>query len=76
MIARVHHHRVGDEQQVELAALGNARDLLHDRQLHMAGGGAFIPPAGGMVARPEDEHPHMHLTPAAHAPRPPLEPAF
>ena len=32
MVARVHHHRVGDEQQVELAALGDAGDLLHHRQ--------------------------------------------
>ena len=54
-------HRVGDEQQVELAAFGNAGDLLDDRELHMAGGGALIAPSGRMVAGAEDEDPEMHL---------------
>ena len=52
---------IGDEQQVELAALGDAGDLLDDRELHMAGGGALMAPSGRMVAGAEDEHPEMHL---------------
>ena len=55
-------HRVGDEQQVELAAFGDAGDLLHHRQFHVGGEGAVRAPAGHMVAGAEDEDAQMHLT--------------
>src|SRR5579864_9340014 len=60
MVARVHDRRVGDEQEVELAALGDAGDLLHGRQLDMGFERARVPPAGRMVAGPEHKHPEMH----------------
>src|SRR5262249_59647914 len=65
---------VGNEQQVELAALGDAGNLLHDRELHMRGKGAVVAPAGGMVAGAEHEPPEMHL-PLANA-HPILVPPF
>ena len=49
-------HRVGDEQQVEFAALGDAGDLLHHRQFHVAWSKApSVAPAGHVVAGAEDE---------------------
>jgi len=36
MVARVHDEPVGDEQQVELAALGDPGDLLDDREVVVA----------------------------------------
>src|SRR4051812_27428826 len=61
MVAGVHHHRVGDEQEIELAALGDARDLLDDRELHVTGRRALPAPSSRVIAGAEDEHPEMHL---------------
>ena len=62
MVAGIHRQAVGDEEQVEFAALGDARDRLHHRQAAAARGGAFVAPAGRMVAGAEHEHAEMHLT--------------
>src|ERR1700721_1184200 len=62
MVGGVHRHRVGDEQQVEFARLGDAGDFVHHRQFHVGGEGAVGAPAGHVVAGAEDEDAEMHLT--------------
>src|SRR5207244_255226 len=63
VVAGIHDQAVGDEHEVELAALGLARDLLDDREVVVAGRGALVAPPGGVVAGAEDEDAEMHLTP-------------
>jgi len=68
MVARVHDHRVRNEQQIELATFRDTGDFLDDRKFHMAGGGALIAPSGAVVAGAKDENAHVHLsTGCAHA---------
>ncbi len=62
MVARVHDEPVGDEQQVEFAALGDAGDLLGDRQVEVTDRRPVIAPAGRVVTGAEDKNPKMHLT--------------
>ena len=64
MVPGIHDQAVGDEQQVELAALGLAGDLLDDREVVVAGRRPLVAPAGGVVAGAEDEHAEMHLAPS------------
>ncbi len=62
VVSCVHDQPVGDEQQVEFAALGNAGDFGSDRQIEVADRRPLIPPPGGMVAGAEHEHAEVHLT--------------
>jgi hypothetical protein len=62
MVGGIHRHRVGDEHQVELAAFGDAGDLLHHRQFHVRGECAVHAPARHVVAGAEYEDAEMHLT--------------
>src|SRR5438046_2271637 len=61
MVAGIHGEAVGHEHEIELAALGLARDFLDDREIVVADRGAFVSPPGGMVAGAEDEDAEMHL---------------
>jgi hypothetical protein len=63
MIAGVHDEAVGDEEQVELPALGLAGDLLDEREVVVAGRRALLSPPRGVVAGAENEHPEVHLAP-------------
>ena len=60
MIAGVHDQPIGDEEQIELAALGDLRALQTTGQLAVAGRGALVAPAGEMIAGAEPEHAEMH----------------
>ncbi len=53
---------VAHEDEVEPAALGDARDLLHRREILEARHRPGMAPAGDMAAGAEDEQPQMHLT--------------
>jgi hypothetical protein len=73
VIAGVHDEPVGHEQEIELAALGLPGDLLDDRQVVVAGGGAVVAPARRMIAGAEHEHAEVHLAPhRRHGPAPVL----
>jgi len=52
---------VGDEQQVEFAALGDTGDFLDHREVVIADRGALPAPAGRMVAGAEHKDAEMHL---------------
>ncbi len=74
MVARIHDQPVRHEHQVELAAFGGARNLLDHRQLVVAGRGALVAPAGGVVAGAQHKHAEMHLTLArTHRACPPID---
>src|SRR5271163_1281749 len=62
MVAGVHHQAVRNKHQVELAALGDAGDLLDHRQLVVAGGGSVVSPTGTVIAGAEHENAEVHLT--------------
>src|SRR5258708_8109877 len=53
---------VAHEDQVDLAALGGAADLLDRRKILKAVHRARIAPAGNMAAGPQDEQAEMHLS--------------
>src|SRR5262249_28948265 len=75
VVAGVHHHGVGDEEQVEFSALGDLRARLHHRPAAVARGRPLVAPAGGVVAGPEPEHAEMHLAlHCRHGDRSPLSP--
>ena len=61
MVARVHRHRIGDEEQIELAALGDLRAFDDDRPAAVACCGAIVAPARRMVAGSEPEYAEVHL---------------
>jgi hypothetical protein len=62
VVAGIEDQPIGDEDEIELAALGGTGDLLHDRQFAAAGRRALVAPASGVVAGAEHEHAEMHLT--------------
>src|SRR5262245_48687217 len=62
VISRVHRQPIGDEEQVELATLGDPRNLQHHRQAAAGRRRAFVAPAGRMVSGAEHEYAEMHLT--------------
>ena len=62
VIAGVHRQPVGDEEQVELAAFGDAaRSVFITGRLQLVVNAPSIAPAGRMVAGAEHEHAEMHL---------------
>src|SRR5580704_3634965 len=61
MIAGVHDQRIGNEEQVEFAALGDLRAGGDQRPARIAAPGALVAPAGGMIAGAEPEHAEVHL---------------
>ena len=61
MIAGVHDQRIGNEEQVEFAALGDLRAGGDQRPTGIAAPGALVAPAGGMIAGAEPENAEVHL---------------
>src|SRR5581483_4173440 len=64
---------VGYEEHVELSAFRDRGDRLHHRHAAARRIGAFVAPAGGMIAGAENENAEMHLSPrGCHGLRSPL----
>src|SRR2546423_256201 len=61
VVIRPRPRPVGEEEQTDLAALGDAGARLDDGPAAIAVGCALHPPSRGVIAGPEPEHGQMHL---------------
>src|SRR5436189_6070746 len=61
MLAIARGEAIAQEEHVELAAFGRARDVLHQREVGPAGDGIGVSPAGDVMSRRLDENAEAHL---------------
>jgi hypothetical protein len=61
LVAVVHGCRIGDEEQIEFAALGDLRGLGHHRPAAIAGRRALIAPAGSMIPGAQPKYTKVNL---------------